>query len=131
MAVQSSSPTSKPDSPPPAYTEFAESAPQPQSSTMNTSDGGSVTNMPSTAPFPTHAGYGPTPIAQQTALLPYYDPRSPHALAEAGARARWRFFGAVLWALVILTLVSFVTGYEVHFRHGAWLKGDSESWQSW
>ena len=64
-------------------------------------------------PAPAHAGYGPTPIAQQAQLLPYYDPRSPYAVTAANQRARWRFIEAAVWAVVILSVVSFVTGWEV------------------
>lgn len=121
MAAQTSSPSStpKPSSPPPAYTEFPDQSSQQQSSTMS---------APDPAPFPTHAGYGPTPIAQQTQLLPYYDPRSPHALAEAGVRARRRFIGAMLWAVAIVLLASSITGYEVHLRvNGARVGGQARS----
>ncbi|KAH9939248.1 uncharacterized protein BXZ73DRAFT_99451 [Epithele typhae] len=52
-----------------------------------------------------HSSWGPTPIAQQAALLPYYDPRSPHAVAAAATRARWRFVSAALWAVLILSVI--------------------------
>ncbi|KAI0920768.1 hypothetical protein AcW1_005054 [Taiwanofungus camphoratus] len=124
----------KPSSPPPAYTELPDSANRLQSSSVHTPTDSS--NLVPSTSFPTHAGYGPTPIAQQTQLLPYYDPRSPHSIAEAGARARWRFVAAILWALGILAFASFVMGYEVHLRvHGvrigSWLyPRNSDAWSA-
>ncbi|KAI0638597.1 hypothetical protein C8Q77DRAFT_1154219 [Trametes polyzona] len=105
-------PSGKPLTPPPAYSEHPDPgqqhvSPNHSSSTSPYSPSGAP------LPFPAHAGYGPTPIAQQTQLLPYYDPRSPYAIAEAAARARWRFIEAVLWAVFILGVVSFVTGWEI------------------
>ncbi|KAI0677652.1 hypothetical protein C8Q78DRAFT_1003772 [Trametes maxima] len=93
----------KPVTPPPAYSEH------PQMYTQPTSPNQSVSASPHTPvgrplPFPVHAGYGPTPIAQQTQLLPYYDPRSQYAFEEATTRARWRFTKAVLWAMFTLGL---------------------------
>ncbi|PCH40770.1 hypothetical protein WOLCODRAFT_117647 [Wolfiporia cocos MD-104 SS10] len=118
----SSESQSKPSSPPPAYTEIDPALQAPSSSRMNLPSA----DIPPTSPaaFPAHPGYGPTPIAQQTQLLPYYDPRSPHAIAEANARARWRFTSAFVWALALLMLASFVTGYEVQLRaHGTRVGG--------
>ena len=71
-----------------------------------------------------HAGqpYGPTPLSatQQAALLPYYDPRSPYALEQAVKRARWRFIGAMLWAVGIWVGVGLITGgIVVDIRHNA------------
>ena len=117
----------KPLTPPPAYTEY----PDPQQHQPTSSNPAGNAQSPVAAPlsFPTHGGYGPTPIAQQTQLLPYYDPRSQYAVAEANRRARWRFIEAALWALVVLSVVSFVTGWEVeqalagrglHRRSGVW-----------
>ena len=55
--------------------------------------------------------YGPTPLPQTVgSVLPYYDPRSPYSLEQAGRRARWRFFGALIWALGIWTAIGLVTG---------------------
>ncbi|CCM03360.1 uncharacterized protein FIBRA_05489 [Fibroporia radiculosa] len=119
----------KPASPPPPYSEFADSASQPP---LAMSAPENVSAIPS---FPAHPGYGPTPIAQQTQLLPYYDPRSPHAIAEATTRARWRFLGALFWAVVILSVASFMTGYEVQLRvhgthRGGWgVFSDHEDWR--
>jgi len=91
-------------------------------------------NTPIASPFPTRTVYGPTPIQQQTQLLPYYDPRSPYAMAEANSRARWRFITAFLWAVALVGLMSFLTGYEVSLRmrdmhHGGWMSGsDRAEW---
>ncbi|EMD40342.1 hypothetical protein CERSUDRAFT_91054 [Gelatoporia subvermispora B] len=132
----------KPSSPPPAYTEFAEPPSGSQPAASHTQPGPSYSQpRPPAAPestppsasgpaplpptFPTHAHYGPTPIAQQAALLPYYDPRSPHAIAESESRARWRFVGAFMWAVVILALVGVASGYEV--GTGVW----DRWWGSW
>lgn len=104
---------SKPSSPPPAYTELPDSsqylasASQPRPSSNSTSPSQS---FPS--PIPHHPSYGPTPIAQQTHLLPYYDLRSNYAIAESTSRARWRFAGALIWALVILLCVGILLGAE-------------------
>lgn len=50
--------------------------------------------------------FGPTPISQQQGLLlPYYDARSPYSIEQADARTRWRFLGALLWAIVILSVL--------------------------
>ncbi|KAG2369731.1 hypothetical protein BDR07DRAFT_1388199 [Suillus spraguei] len=52
--------------------------------------------------------FGPTPLLQSDptlGLLPYYDPRSPYAIAEATSRARWRFICASLWAIGIVMWV--------------------------
>ena len=101
----------KPLNPPPAYSEH------PEPHQLSANQAGSTSTSSPVSPglsFPAHAPYyGPTPIAQQTQLLPYYDPRSPYAVAEANHRARWRFITAALWAVAILTFVSFITGWEV------------------
>lgn len=111
MAV-SAQPSGKPPTPPPAYSEHP--APQQHLSPNQSTSASPNTSVGPPLPFPAHAGYGPTPIlAQQTQLLPYYDPRSPYAMAEASSRARWRFIEAVLWAVIILSAVSFVTGWEI------------------
>ncbi|RPD67380.1 hypothetical protein L226DRAFT_529731 [Lentinus tigrinus ALCF2SS1-7] len=103
----------KPLTPPPAYSEHLE----PHEQHPSTNQGASTSSSSPLSPglsFPTHAAYyGPTPLPQQTQLLPYYDPRSPYAVAEANHRARWRFITAALWAVAILTFVSFITGWEV------------------
>lgn len=121
----SSSP--KPSSPPPAYTEI-DPAQLPSSS---------ATPHSPTA-FSTHTGYGPTAItAQQQTILPYYDPRSPYALEEATSRARWRFIGALFWAVLILALTSFLLGVEVDIQREPWRgnrvrigfgKGNTDPW---
>jgi hypothetical protein len=60
------------------------------------------------APSFTPLNFGPTPLLQSEptlGLLPYYDPRSPYAIAEATTRARWRFICASLWAVGIIALL--------------------------
>ncbi|CAL1700104.1 unnamed protein product [Somion occarium] len=92
-------PPSKPSSPPPAYSEFAEPISPP--------------------PGSTHQPYGPTPaplLQRQTHVLPYYDPRSDHSLVEAVSRARWRFVGAVAWAVVIMALAGMAMGLEARYH---------------
>ena len=60
-----------------------------------------------------HLRFGPTPLVQSEptlGVLPYYDPQSPYALEAAVSRARWRFFGAVAWAIgILLTLAALAT----------------------
>ncbi|KAG2115920.1 uncharacterized protein F5147DRAFT_384668 [Suillus discolor] len=59
-------------------------------------------------PPPPH--FGPTPLLHSDptlGLLPYYDLRSPYAIAEATSRARWRFICASLWATgIVMWLVA-------------------------
>ncbi|KAG2155062.1 uncharacterized protein EDB93DRAFT_1063890, partial [Suillus bovinus] len=58
--------------------------------------------------------FGPTPLLQSDptlGLLPYYDLRSPYAIAEATSRARWRFINASLWATVIFMWLAAVGAY--------------------
>ncbi|PSR92211.1 hypothetical protein PHLCEN_2v4741 [Hermanssonia centrifuga] len=110
----SSSP--KPSSPPPAYTEV-----DPTQLAATTSRPPMDSQFSSTPSFPTHAGYGPTPLAQQqTELLPYYDPRSPHSVSVASSRARWRFAGALLWAIAILMIMSVLMGFEMEIQRQPW-----------
>ncbi|KZT06521.1 uncharacterized protein LAESUDRAFT_653366 [Laetiporus sulphureus 93-53] len=120
----SSSSHSKPSSPPPPYSEFVE----PSQQSARSPQSHNTMNSPSPAPVPSHVGYGPTPIPQQTHLLPYYDPRSPHAVQEATRRARRRFIEAFLCAIGILALISLLTGVEAHMnlhavRIGGWVRG--------
>ena len=101
----------KPSSPPPAYTEVVE----PSSSTT-------IPNFTTQH----HPSYGPTPttlLQQQTHVLPYYDPRSDWSMREGISRARWRFLGAVAWALVVLILAGLLMGFEARYRviTGRWL----------
>ncbi|KAI0774737.1 hypothetical protein BD413DRAFT_670087 [Trametes elegans] len=103
--TSSSQPSGKPLTPPPAYSEHPQANEQSASPHQSTSTS-PYTPVGPPLPFPVHAGYGPTPIAQQTELLPYYDPWSPYAVAEATSRARWRFIEAVLWAVSILAVPS-------------------------
>lgn len=117
----------KTDSPPPAYSTIpsipspAPSPTQHSSSTATANPQDSLAaqyayNNDSGAPgFQPHAhhahAHGPTPIAQQQgALLPYYDPRSPYSMDQAVSCARWRFIGAILWALGIWVAFGIVTG---------------------
>ena len=119
--------TPKPSSPPPAYTEIDPTQLPSSSATPQSPTG-----------FATHQGYGPTSItAQQQTILPYYDPRSPHAIAEATSRARWRFIGALVWAVLILAFASFLLGIEVDIQRQPWRgnririgfgKGNTDPW---
>ncbi|KAI0650844.1 hypothetical protein C8Q79DRAFT_945346 [Trametes meyenii] len=108
----------KPLTPPPAYSEHPQMYPQRTSANQSASTS-PYTPVGQPLPFPAHAGYGPTPIAQQTQLLPYYDPRSQYAVEEATTRATWRFIEAVLWALLTLGLamgfMSLAVGWEFQF----------------
>ena len=90
-------------------------------------------------PFSPHSGYGPTNIIQQqTHLLPYYDPRSPYAVAEASSRARWRFVGAFCWAILILAVASAVLGVEIDIQNNPWngdyvrrvVFGNTDAWST-
>ena len=109
-------PAGKPYDPPPAYSVLPN---QPAAPPLDQAASGSSASSNGPAPFgafPAHAHagyYGPTPIAQQAQLLPYYDPRSPHAVQEATSRARWRFVFAAIWAVFIISVVSAATGWEV------------------
>lgn len=136
----------KPPSPPPSYTEvdasqYSGSSRPPVSSHHNHQHhshqhqhGHHHNALGSPLAFPAHPGYGPTPIANQhTHVLPYYDPRSPYAIAEANSRARWRFVGAFIWALLILAILSVLCGVEVQIQRqpwrGWWLgSGNSDPW---
>jgi hypothetical protein len=67
---------------------------------------------PSFTPLP---HFGPTPLLQSDptlGLLPYYDPRSPYAIAEATTRARWRFICASLWTVGIIALLLAVSAFK-------------------
>ncbi|THH11932.1 hypothetical protein EW145_g339 [Phellinidium pouzarii] len=106
--------TTKPDSPPPAYSTIP-SIPSPvqQSESSPHSLSGSASIPYVTGPFHHQQGttYGPTPILQQQGcLLPYYDPRSPYSMEQAASRARWRFIGALAWAVGIWIAFGIVTG---------------------
>ncbi|EJD01539.1 uncharacterized protein FOMMEDRAFT_158692 [Fomitiporia mediterranea MF3/22] len=117
--------TGKSDSPPPAYSAIPSidstepSAEQQSASTSHlhlatTSCANEAAILNATFPQQhPHRAYGPTPIPQQLergVLLPYYDPQSPYAMQQAVSRARWRFFGAFLWALGIWVAFGLVTG---------------------
>ncbi|KAH8118665.1 hypothetical protein DFH11DRAFT_692710 [Phellopilus nigrolimitatus] len=108
----------KPDSPPPAYSAIPSIASPALSANQSASSSYSQPSLvpaPSGPPFAIHQHnphtYGPTPILQQqAALLPYYDPRSPYSIEQAVSRARWRFVGAILWAIGIWIAFGLVTG---------------------
>src|ERR1700733_12991268 len=115
MAAQSQS---KAPTPPPAYSEgdsqFAVTAvPQSGPTAMP-----SYADQPFFAPLPSppshsHTLFGPTPISQQQGLLiPYYDQHSPYAIEQAASRARWRFFGGILWAVSIFGIASVIGGVQ-------------------
>ncbi len=107
---------------PPAYTELASETP-PSSTTFPASSTVRVQQPPEQ-----HAhNYGPTPIGvyypnsiQQPVdgstvgmavdYLPYYDPSSSHAIAEAEQRGRRRFFGALLWVVMICLVLGLIGG---------------------
>ena len=94
-------PVAKPGTPPPTYAESAQYYfPQ------------STSSLPITTQQP-HTTFGPTPLAlpeQQALLLPYYDARSAHSVAMATRRARWRFVGTLVWAIVVIAIVVILTG---------------------
>jgi len=54
---------------------------------------------------PHHHGGGPT-----IAFLPYHDPHSPYALAQAERRAMRRFWGALIWAIGVYMLMGMFAG---------------------
>jgi len=93
-------PSPLPPQPPPSYAE-------------------SATTQPLVVQSGTHVhGYGPTPIGQQQATLPYYDPRSVHSAQAAKKRAKERFAGAVLWVLLIFALLSVLVWMDVRIQLG-------------
>ena len=98
-----------PSQPPPSYAESA--ATQPLLVQPGTS---SVVFVPNA-----QAGYGPTPISQQQqAALPYYDPRSVHSIQAAERRAKERFVGAVLWVILILSLLPVLFWMDMRIGSG-------------
>ncbi|KAI5119599.1 hypothetical protein M0805_005769 [Coniferiporia weirii] len=103
--------TAKPDSPPPAYSSIP-TIPSPIQQTASTSHSHPHPHPhPQPGPAAAHHVYGPTPIMQQQGiLLPYYDPRSPYSIEQAVSRARWRFIGAISWAVGIWIAFGLVTG---------------------
>ncbi|KAI0686494.1 hypothetical protein BC835DRAFT_1235351, partial [Cytidiella melzeri] len=105
----------KPPSPPPAYAELDHPGQSTSSSQPH------ITSQPPAHRHP-DGYYGPTPLMAQpqTHILPYYDPRSQHSVAESTTRARWRFIGALLWALLILSVVSTVCGMEADIQRRPW-----------
>jgi len=99
-------PSPPPSHPPPSYNESTATQP--------------LVVHPGASGVPSaRVGYGPTPIGQQQqAVLPYYDPRSPHSVQAAKRRARERFFGAVLWVVVIYALLSVLVWMDVKIQLG-------------
>lgn len=106
------------ESPPPPYAAIPSISTE-ASSTDSTRNRGESSSDPYAFPNPAfipvpqhHPAYGPTPITsqEQRLVLPYYDPRSPHAMQQARSRARWRFFSALLCAFGIWVAVGIVTG---------------------
>lgn len=93
-------PNKSPTSPPPPYT-LEDTAEPPAASSHSHA----------------HPAFGPTPLAQQPeTLLPYYDPRSPYSVEQAGVRARKRFIGALFWAIVLILVAGMITGTGVSAR---------------
>lgn len=93
-------PLPKPNNtPPPAYSSLSTSANE--------------------APLGTHRiQFGPTPISERQAILPYYDAQSPHSASIAASRAKWRFIEAFIWALVILWLLGLIGIGNIELRKG-------------
>ncbi len=110
-------PSQKPPSPPPAYAELDPS----EQSASSSSRPQPPPQLRPSSPYHGDNYYGPTPLlAQQSHVLPYYDPRSSYSVAEAVARARWRFIGALFWAFVILSAASLIFGMEVEIQRRPW-----------
>ena len=115
------------DSPPPAYSDIpsiptdSHSA-QPSVAPSTAPSGLNPIETPFAGPAFHHHNvhshtfvYGPTPFPHQSQNgvllpLPYYDPHSPYSMEQAISRARWRFFGALLWAIGIWIAFGIVTG---------------------
>ncbi|KAG9128192.1 hypothetical protein FRC07_003742 [Ceratobasidium sp. 392] len=111
----------EPDSPPPPYgkvpTAGAAPAPYPPPHPFNGSHAdGPFASPPASPPRP-RSPYGPTPIGHRQSdgvgILPYYNPQAFHTrelYAEAERRARWRFFGALMWGAIIWLVFGILTG---------------------
>ncbi|KIY71119.1 hypothetical protein CYLTODRAFT_487489 [Cylindrobasidium torrendii FP15055 ss-10] len=93
--------------------------PPPYSSPGMTPGLGGASHLPSifTPPAVMHAPqppstihFGPTPATRLQLPYAYYDPHSDYSVSMADQRARSRFIGAVLYALLILALVGTVLG---------------------
>ncbi|KAF7970253.1 hypothetical protein HWV62_32379 [Athelia sp. TMB] len=113
-----------PPSPPPTYSESTMPGPSSQTPPRSYADQPFFAPL-SSPPMPTHPLFGPTPIAQQQgALLPYHDPRSPYAITQASSRARWRFIGAVFYAVIIWMALVVVLGVEIP-EAGRWINSAS------
>lgn len=111
-------PTSSPDSPPPSGTIQPSSVDQPFFAPLSSPPLLPNATLYSTSTTPL---FGPTPISQQQGmLLPYYDPRSPYSIEQADARTKWRFLGALFWAIIILSALALViyVMLERHFKDG-------------
>jgi len=69
--------------------------------------------------IPVYIGNGAVAVPGPQGLLPvpFYDPNSPHSIAMANARARWRFFEAFLWAFLIWAAMGLVFGTTVEDIH--------------
>ena len=100
-------PSPPPSQPPPSYTESAATQP--------------LVVQPGPSSVPHVHEYGPTPIGQQHAILPYYDPRSVHSVEAAKRRAKERFVGAVLWVVLIFALFSVCVWMDVMIQLGWWV----------
>ncbi|KAG8761804.1 hypothetical protein FRC12_009331 [Ceratobasidium sp. 428] len=109
------------NSPPPPYgkvpTAGSAPAPYPPPHPFNGSHAdGPFASPPASPPRP-RSPYGPTPIGHRQSdgvgILPYYNPQAFHTrelYAEAERRARWRFFGALMWGVIIWLLFGIMTG---------------------
>jgi len=115
--------------PPPAYTELSSETPSSSTALSSPSAAIGAQQSPLLPNQPVH-NYGPTPIGRYypnsiqrpvdgsainnggvtVGYLPYYDPSSPHAIEEARRRGRRRFFGALLWVLVIWLILGMIGG---------------------
>lgn len=136
MTIQPQLPAKQPipPTPPPAYSESTMPGPGSNSRLYPTSDQSAPSRAYadqgffaplSSPPMPTHPLFGPTPIVQQQeALLPYYDSRSPYSLGQAVSRARWRFIGAVFYAVIIWMALLVVLGVEAP-EAGRWMNSET------
>ncbi|KAF9520710.1 hypothetical protein BS47DRAFT_398932 [Hydnum rufescens UP504] len=94
---------------PPAYSPEAQAASGPSAATTVT-----YGPTPIVAYYP-HHHQGDSPAA--AVYLPYYDPSSQHSQERAERRARQRFFGAILWAVVVYALTGMMFGSLVAHGH--------------
>lgn len=68
-------------------------------------------------PQPRVGHHGPTPIASHT-LIAYYDPHSPYSMEVGAARARRRFFHALLLAFGVEAVAVWIGGMTGAFVVG-------------